>query len=225
MTRKQLWKQFKFYAGAWLGGVFFRGLFFFARNEMQNEEHFNKPLEEGRSVVLALWHGQMLPIINSFRNRGVYAMVGYHRDAEMIARVLNRIGYHLIRGSSRDRGREAMQQSLEAAREPGNVIALTCDGPIGPYREVKPGVGVISQKTDAVVVPVAANCSRKKVLTSSWDKFYLPLPFSRNTTIVGEPIYPEEYQNGDPIKMMLQDIEYRLNQLQDQADALYPEDV
>lgn len=225
MARKRIWKQLKFYTGAWLGGFFIRSIFLLARNELKNEHNLHKPLEEGRSVVLALWHGQMLPIINSFRSRGIYAMVGYHRDAEMIARVLNGLGYHLIRGSSRDRGKEAMARSLDVAQHAGNIVALTCDGPIGPYREVKPGVGVISQKTGAVVVPVGANCSRKKVITNSWDKFYLPLPFSRNTTIVGEPLYPEEYQNSDPIKTMLKDVETRLNQLQKRADVLYPEDM
>ncbi|MCF7803821.1 MAG: lysophospholipid acyltransferase family protein [Candidatus Marinimicrobia bacterium] len=218
---KSLWKQTKFYAGVTLGGLLIRSLFTLSRNKLINESNFTEPLESGRNVVLAIWHGQMLPIIYNLRNRGIYAMVGYHRDAEMIARVLNRLGFYLVRGSSRDRGKEAMSRSLEIMNRPGSVLGITCDGPIGPYREVKPGVGVIAHKTGSVVVPVAANSTRKKVIKSSWDSFYLPLPFGRNRVVFGEPIYPEDFSGTNPVKSMLEEIETRLNTLQTEEDRRF----
>lgn len=219
--KKSLWKRFKFWAGVWLGGVLIRTLFFLAKNEVIGEENYLKPLEEGRSVILALWHGQMLGAIYALRDRDIYAMAGYHRDAEMIARVMQRLGYQLVRGSSRDRGSDAMEDSLRVMQEPGNVLAITCDGPIGPYRQVKPGAGVIAQKTNSVVVPIAVNGSRKKVIETSWDKFYLHLPLSRNRIVFGEPIYPENFTGSNPIKDMLTTIESRLNSLQDEVDRQF----
>lgn len=223
MPRKSLWKRFKFWVGVWLGGVLIRLFFFLSRNEVVGKENYLNPLQEGRSVILALWHGQMLGPIYNLRDTGIYAMVGYHRDAEMIARVMKRLGYKLIRGSSRDRGNKAMEESIRVMEKPGKTLAITCDGPIGPYRKVKPGVGVIAQKTDAVVVPMATNGSRKKVITTSWDKFYLHLPFGRNRIVYGEPIYPEDFTGADKIREMLSTIETHINALQDEVDRYFDE--
>jgi len=217
----RLWKRFKFYAGAWLGTLFVRLLFLFSRNRIVNLQRYEDLLASGRSVVLALWHGQMLTGIYLLRNRGIHAMVGYHRDAEMIARILKKLGYEMIRGSSRDRGKHALEQGLRIARRPGTVVAITTDGPIGPYRKCKPGAALIARKTRAVVVPLATNCSRKKVITNSWDRFYLPLPLSRNVVVLGDPIYPEQIEGNHATSRLLALIETRLTALQEEVDRYF----
>ncbi len=217
----RFWKQLKFYLGAWLGGGLLRLFFLLSKYDVIDQKYFDAVVAQNRSIILAVWHGPMLAAIYHMRNRGIYGMVGYHRDAEMIARILSRWGYNLIRGSSRDRGRQALKQSLELAKIPGNVLAITCDGPIGPFRKMKPGVGVVAQKTGAVIVPIVSNSSRKKVIKSSWDELYLPLPFSRNVVMFGEPIYPEEIQGKDRIVDTIQLAEQRLNELQEHADRYF----
>lgn len=221
--RKYWWKRIKFYLGALTGPYFLRSLFLFSKNEFIHHERYLQLRDSGRSVILVLWHGQMLAPIYMMRNQGIHTMVGYHRDAEMIARMLKRLGYFMIRGSSRDRGREALEKGLELATESTNTIAITTDGPIGPYRKCKPGAARISQETQAVVLPLASNSSRKKIITNSWDRFYLPLPFAHNIVIFGEPIYPEQISgNGkDVLPATLQEIQVSLSQLQDEADQYF----
>lgn len=220
---KQFWKQLKFRLGVWFGGGLLRLFFILSQFKTIDKHYFDDVVAENRAIILAVWHGPMLAAIYRMRNLGIYGMVGYHRDAEVIARILSRWGYNLIRGSSRDRGQEALEQSLKLAKVPGNVLAITCDGPIGPFRKMKPGVGVIAQKTDAVIVPIVSNSSRKKVITSSWDELYLPLPFSKNVVMFGEPIYPENIEGKSRIKETIRLAEDRLNELQERADRYFDE--
>jgi len=221
MTLKQFWKQSKFYLGVWFGGALLKLFFKLSRNERIDFHHYEKVRKENRSIILAVWHGPMLAGIYAMRNLGVYGMVGYHRDAEMIARMLSNWGYNLIRGSSRDGGKKALERSLELAKNPDNVLAITCDGPIGPARKLKPGTGVIAQKTGAVIIPLGCNGTRKKIIKSSWDTLYLYLPFSHNVVMYGEPIYPEEIQGKDRIKRTIELAEQRLNQVQERADHYF----
>src|SRR6478735_2064563 len=39
-----------------------------------------------------------------------------------------------------------------------------------------------------LVVPMASACSSLRVLTRTWDRFELPLPFSRVVVVLGAPI-------------------------------------
>lgn len=219
--KKRLWKRVKFYAGAWFGVLLLRILFLFSRDRIINLKQYEEIVDSGRSVVLALWHGPMLTGIYLMRNRGIHAMVGYHRDAEMIARILKKLGYEMIRGSSRDRGKEALNHALRVAKQPGNVVAITTDGPIGPYRKCKPGAAIIAQATGAAVIPLATNCSRKKVITNSWDRFYLPLPVARNVVVLGDPIFPEQIEGAHQTSQLLELIETRLADLQNEVDRYF----
>jgi hypothetical protein len=43
-----------------------------------------------------------------------------------------------------------------------------------------------------VVVPMAAACSSKWVLSRTWDRFEIPRPFSRIAIVLGAPLSPVE---------------------------------
>lgn len=221
--RKYWWKRVKFYLGVWMGPYLLRSLFLFSKNQFINYERYRQLRDSDRSVILVLWHGQMLAPIYMLRDEGIHAMVGYHRDAEMIARLLKRLGYFMIRGSSRGRGKEALETGLELAADSTNTIAITTDGPIGPYRKCKPGAARISQEKQAVVLPLASNSSRKKIIRNSWDRFYLPLPYGHNIVMFGEPIYPERISGKGKaiITATLRQIEAHLHRLQNEADQYF----
>ncbi len=216
-----MWGQIKFFLAVLGGGSILRALFLFSKTEIINGKIYQRLCESDRSVILILWHGQMLPSIYALRYQGIHAMVGYHQDAEMIARVINRWGYSMIRGSSRDRGKQALEQALKLAYSSENVLAITTDGPIGPYRKCKPGAAIIAERTGAVILPMATNCSRKKILTQSWDKFCLPLPFSHNIVKFGTPVFPQGIYSQDAVAHTTALMEEQLTQLQSEVDSYF----
>ncbi len=126
--------------------------------------------------VVALWHGQQLPMIALHRGRPFVAMISLSRDGGLLARVLGHLGYEVLRGSTSRGGREALMQSLLALRE-GKCPVLAVDGPRGPAGSVAPGAAALAKAAHVPVVfgrVVAAGWRAR-----SWDRFLVPWPCAR----------------------------------------------
>jgi lysophospholipid acyltransferase (LPLAT)-like uncharacterized protein len=150
--------------------------------------------EAGRPYIFCTWHNRLplAPLMYAQYLRRVGgrsrmgAMVSASRDGAMMARVLQLFGIEPVRGSSSRRGREALQEAAVLVRQ-GFDLAFACDGPRGPAHVVKPGVVVLAQMTGRPIVPASYVLSRKVTLRS-WDRFEIPLPFSRCLIRVGHPV-------------------------------------
>jgi lysophospholipid acyltransferase (LPLAT)-like uncharacterized protein len=62
----------------------------------------------------------------------------------------------------------------------GHDIGITPDGPRGPCYELKPGALIVARRTQASLLLVGAEFHSAWRM-KSWDRFYLPKPFSRVT--------------------------------------------
>ncbi|MCP4726178.1 MAG: lysophospholipid acyltransferase family protein [bacterium] len=186
-SRKKKFKQkFFLWLGSNFGGLFLRVLKKTIRFTILGDEHFQKHFIENRKVIFALWHGNMfIPILHHI-DKGVYALVSQHRDGEIIARVFTSLGFQNVRGSSTRGGSEAMKEMVRIMKE-GAGIAITPDGPKGPYRELKLGTVKLAQRSGAPVIPIGSSADRAKYF-GSWDRFMVVKPFSKAVMIYGEPI-------------------------------------
>jgi lysophospholipid acyltransferase (LPLAT)-like uncharacterized protein len=147
-------------------------------------------LEEGRPVMLAIFHEELFAL-TGFGLRylhGRFATVASDsRDGELIAQVLERIGFLVARGSSTRGGLKALKQ-LRRYMEEGRIGVITVDGPRGPRRKPKEGAVYLSQRAGALLVPVRAHCDSVHVFQKTWDHFQVPMPFSRCRVLPGAPI-------------------------------------
>jgi lysophospholipid acyltransferase (LPLAT)-like uncharacterized protein len=141
---------------------------------------------QGPGRLYAFWHGQLLFATFPFRHTGLYGIVSLSRDGEYLARVLQAWGYRLIRGSSSRNSQGVYRDSLRALTR-GNDIGLAPDGPRGPYRHVNPGVVRMAAVTGADLFPVGCAYSRQ-VQLKSWDRFQIPLPFSKIVVVIDKPL-------------------------------------
>lgn len=151
--------------------------------------HFERPLAikaRGIPVLYALWHGRMFLCLQGHRHDGIVTMASRSKDGEIIARWLEANGIRAVRGSSTRGGGQALREMVRAVRA-GGTAALTVDGPRGPARVVQPGILQLARLTGGVIVPITSSSSRPKFF-DSWDRYMLPLPFSRNVLVYGEPI-------------------------------------
>jgi len=82
-----------------------------------------------------------------------------------------------VRGSSSNFGREAATLLVEMMRA-GHDIGITPDGPRGPCYEMKPGAVIVPRRTGAPLLLLGGEFESAWQLRS-WDRFYLPKPFSR----------------------------------------------
>ncbi|MCC6477327.1 lysophospholipid acyltransferase family protein [bacterium] len=132
------------------------------------------------------WHGRLLVPTYHCRNRKLVAMISQHRDGELVSRVVEKIGFETVRGSSTRGGSAAALAMIEKMAK-GQAAAMICDGPRGPIYKMKPGAAYIALASGADVIP-AIFASKHVMRFNSWDRFTVPLPFSRVLLYYGEPI-------------------------------------
>jgi hypothetical protein len=150
-----------------------------------------------RPWSLAFWHGQQFAILRWSRRRATVALVSLSRDGEIQASALPRVGVTIERGSSSRGGASGLKAIVRRLRKGGLDAAFAVDGPKGPRGVVRSESGMVGAALAArlaggVVVPMASACSSSRVLARTWDRFELPLPFSRVVVAVGAPIEPAE---------------------------------
>jgi len=145
----------------------------------------------GVPILFALWHGRMYLSIQAHRREGIVTMASQSKDGEWITAWLEANGYVVVRGSTTRGGSRALREMVRQVRS-GRHAALTVDGPRGPARIVQPGVVQLARMTGAWILPITSSSSRPRFL-SSWDRYLVPRPFSRNVVGYGEPFpIPQE---------------------------------
>lgn len=132
-------------------------------------------------VAFVLWHNRLFlaaEIVRRYRQgRPAYALVSASRDGARLSAFFAMIGMSTVRGSSSRLGREAASALVEVQRA-GHDIGITPDGPKGPCYELKPGAIIVPRRTGAPLLLIGAEFTHAWRL-KSWDRFYLPAPFSR----------------------------------------------
>lgn len=113
-------------------------------------------------------------------------MISQSSDGEVIAGVAKLTGWHTVRGSSSKDGRTALSDIITRLKET-KLAAHILDGPRGPAGEVKAGAIRLAHAADAVIVPLYI-APQNAWYFNSWDKFFLPKPFSRVSLYFGKAI-------------------------------------
>ncbi|APR85508.1 Hypothetical protein A7982_10857 [Minicystis rosea] len=149
-----------------------------------------------RPFALAFWHGQQFALLRWARFQRMVALVSRSQDGELVAAVLARLGIASARGSSSRGGAVGLKGIVRRLRD-GFDAAFAVDGPRGPARVVRSdgggvGAALSARLSGGVVVPMAAACARCHVFPKAWDRFELPLPFTRVAVALGPPIEPAD---------------------------------
>jgi len=133
-------------------------------------------------VAMILWHNRLFLASEIYRRyrrpRPLYALISASKDGALLVAFFAMVGgMRAARGSSSRLGREAASALLEVQRE-GHDIGITPDGPRGPCYDFKPGAVIVPRRSGAPLLLVGGEYTAAWRL-KSWDRFYLPLPFSR----------------------------------------------
>lgn len=132
-------------------------------------------------VAFVVWHNRLFLTPEIFRRyrrgRPLVALISASGDGAWLTAFFSLVGMRAARGSSSRLGREAATALVDAQRA-GYDIGITPDGPRGPCYEVKPGAVIVPRRTGAPLLLIGGEFSSAWQLRS-WDRFYLPKPFSR----------------------------------------------
>jgi lysophospholipid acyltransferase (LPLAT)-like uncharacterized protein len=173
--------------------------------------------EQGRSFILAFWHGRLLMIPMAWQRLApMHMLISAHRDGRIIAEAVTYFGVESISGSTRRGGSAALRAMLKRL-EAGDCVGITPDGPRGPAMVASSGVVNVARLAGVPIVPVAFATSRRRVLRT-WDRFHFALPFGRGVFLWGEPIAIAPDLNADDLERARLLVETRLNEMASDAD-------
>jgi lysophospholipid acyltransferase (LPLAT)-like uncharacterized protein len=189
------------------------------RIKWMDEENLKDIQVKNGKVLYACWHGRMLILSYSHRRRKIQVLISQHRDGEIIARIIQRLGFGTVRGSTTHGGFKAILQMANKANQ-GYDIAITPDGPRGPIFKVQPGTAYIAQRGEVPIIPIT-NSAEKRWTLQSWDKFIIPKPFSRAVIITGKPIYVPKELAPEEIESVNLELERKLIELTEKADNYF----
>jgi len=170
---------------------------------------------KNQNYVLAFWHGTMLLPWYLHGAPNFAALTSKSKDGELLAKILKKWKYQVVRGSSSTGGDVALGIIVDYARNKYS-IAITPDGPRGPKHKFKAGAVVTAKKTKIPVVLAGVAFKRKKIL-SNWDKFEIPYFFTTAKVIYSEPIYVDSNLTYEETSAVISKCDEELNKLQQQA--------
>jgi hypothetical protein len=171
---------------------------------------------KGEFPIYAFWHGRLLILAYSHRDRKIQIMISAHRDGEMIAQVTDQLGFGSVRGSTTRGGLRAMRELAKKALK-GYATAITPDGPRGPRHIAQEGSIYAAMKTGFPLVPVTSSAFPRWTFRS-WDRFIVPRPFATALVKFGKPFYvPAKLSEQEREKYRLK-FQEEMVKLVDEAD-------
>lgn len=172
---------------------------------------------EGRNYILAFWHGRLLMMPYAYRGKKMRILISMHGDGEYIAATMRWFGHESIRGSTTRGGAAALRAVVRELRG-GMDVGFTPDGPRGPRFQVQRGIILAGRLGRVPIVPVSFSASPARFFRS-WDRFLLPLPFSRGTMLYGRPIEVPVHATTQQIEDVRLHLERRMQSLVEEGDG------
>jgi len=103
----------------------FQVLFYLNKIVINGEENLLSLMNTGKPIMVCVWHGRLLfpSWYIRLKTTNLYAIASRHTDAEIMARILKKWGYNLIRGSTRKGGKVVVQKMADVFKNAG-IIAV-----------------------------------------------------------------------------------------------------
>ncbi|RDU65725.1 hypothetical protein CQA53_06075 [Helicobacter didelphidarum] len=156
-----------------------------------NKFHISEHAKQN-PFIACLWHGNflMMPYLyRKIRNIPNMSLVtSAHEDGIIVERYFAKFGLTSIRGSTgiHKGGAKALIQAIRELRM-GKDIAVTPDGPKGPYKSIASGILSMAMKSGVAICGCRVKPKDFWEL-KTWDRFCIPKPFSRIDYYIAEPL-------------------------------------
>ena len=179
-------------------------------------EHLEEALARAPSLVPCYWHQHQLycgKLLVDQRARGLTPgwLISPSVDGELGAMMVHRFGGAVIRGSSTHTGARALRDYYQALVRDNVSPVITPDGPRGPRFKFKPGALLLAQMSDRPILPMSYAASRAWLI--KWDRFVIPMPFSRIAIAIGPPCYVPRVSDAASLEKLQGKMEEELRRL------------
>lgn len=184
---------------------------FTIRFEEIDVENLESVRRAGHIPILSFWHDRIVPSTYFFRDQGIIVLSSQSFDSEFTARVIQRFGFGIVKGSS-TRGAVSGLVGMIRMMKDGLTTAFTVDGPKGPKYEAKAGPALLAKKTGYPLLPFVIEC-RSYWRLKSWDRLHVPKPFTSAAVFYGSPIYVDAKATDDKLEAKRLELQTSLAEL------------
>lgn len=160
-----------------------------------------------QNTMVGYWHGDsycMQLVLKRIRKQlnGINVIVTADKRGDIIEGMLVPFGAKAIRLPDGMKMRRHFARLINFSKETDEVMALSLDGPLGPLHEPKRLIFILAAEAMKPVVYIRFEYKRILRLKYRWDKYVIPLPFSRITAVVEDIgiIHKEDVKNFQNIK-------------------------
>ena len=145
--------------------------------------------DEKEKFILGVWHGQGFSLYPFLKGYNLYVITTKNDRGDYITLICNHFGYRTIRVPDESVGGNFLFKIRKVinGEQKGN-LALTLDGPLGPYHEPKSFPLITALLTKRRILLLTVKCKYQINLKSRWDNFTIPLPFNKIQIHLPSPI-------------------------------------
>lgn len=173
-------------------------------------------------VVLAFWHEYNLVAaaaahrLRRHRHHVSFSTLPFR--GQVMTAMLGALGAGSVALPAEGDRQGAARLTREMARlgREGSTLAVSPDGPLGPYRRAKPGALIVARESGLPLQAWAVSARPAIRLSYRWDRHVVPLPFCRLRVTEAEPI---RVAPREPMRPLLARLQAALDEVTARADA------
>ncbi|MDA9573513.1 DUF374 domain-containing protein [Rickettsiales bacterium] len=218
---------------SWIITIYIHLIYYSSSKEFTNFDIALKNPSQNKPLLILFWHNRLMMIPHFARkirqkypNYKIMTLASRHGDGKIVGRVMENFDFISILGSTQNGRKSSRGIGIDAIRKiflglkNSQAIGITPDGPRGPSQKINGEVINIARISSADILVVSYSSSKFKIF-NSWDKFKMPLPFSKLAYICDKQLYNiERSANNEQVEDLKIIVEKALNKVQDQADQM-----
>lgn len=166
--------------------------------------------------IFVFWHENILMPLYLRGHSNIAMLLSRHTDANILDRVARMMGFGVVRGSTFHGGSAALRELAERATR--SNLTITPDGPRGPRRRLAAGCVFLASTLQIPIVVMGFGYQHPWRLRT-WDRFAIPMPWSRARAVVSRAIAVPEGLDRDGVEFYRSGVERLLNGLSEEAEA------
>lgn len=145
------------------------------------------------NAVYAIWHENLLLYFTVYlRYKEPYIWMNhplwYMKPVHLILKLAG--VRKIFLGSTGHGGKRALENVVAYLKNGHNTL-VACDGPAGPYKQLKYGVLEMSKQANVPVIAIKFTASKYFTLPG-WDRKRIPYPFTTISVEYQEPVFVSE---------------------------------
>ncbi|MDY0257879.1 DUF374 domain-containing protein [Gudongella oleilytica] len=164
-------------------------------------------LPERVSTVFAFWHGDSYSLYPALVGKKLLVITTQDRRGDFISDTCHKFDYDSYRmPDTSNNGGAYVLGLVRAMSEDSSDLAISLDGPLGPYHIPKVFPFAVAYLLKRSVTPISIDIEKKLILKNRWDNFKIPLPYNNITVTFHNIIIPGKNDKAEDFKSIIDQV-------------------